>query len=161
MTEQQQPTYELGRRNFLIRTISAIHAAMGATLAFVLGGAVLAPSFEKRDASWLRAGALGGLRDNEPTPVTLRLARRDGYAQVVDRTVIYLVKVSEHEVRALHSTCTHLGCRTSYDRESRRILCPCHGGVYDVQGNVIEGPPPAPLASLTTRIEDGNVLVQV
>jgi Rieske Fe-S protein len=161
MTEQQQPGFEPGRRNFLVRTISAIHAAIGATLTFILGGAVLAPSFEKREASWLRAGALATLRDNEPTPVTLRIARRDGYAQVVDRTVIYLVKVGEQDVRALHSTCTHLGCRTSYDREARRIVCPCHGGVYDVQGNVIEGPPPAPLASLTTRIDDGTVLVQV
>lgn len=161
MTEQQQPIHDLGRRNFLVRAISTIHAAMGTTLAFVLGGAVLAPSFEKRDASWLRAGALDALRDNEPTAVTLRVARRDGYAQVVDRTVIYLVRVGEQEVRALQSTCTHLGCRTSYDRESRRILCPCHGGVYDVQGNVLEGPPPSPLPTLTTRIEDGNVLVQV
>lgn len=161
MTEQQSPSPELGRRNFLIRTISAIHAAMGATLAFVLGGAVLKPSFESRESSWLRAGTLGALPANEPVPVTLRIARRDGYAQVVDRTVVYLVKVSDTEVRALNSTCTHLGCRTSYDRESRRILCPCHGGVYDVQGNVLDGPPPTPLASMTTRIEDGQVLVQV
>lgn len=161
MTEQPPPGPEVGRRHFLIRTIAVIYAAMGATLAFVLGGAVLKPSFEQRETSWLRAGSLGALPENEPVPVTLRIARRDGYAQVVDRTVIYLVKVSETEVRALNSTCTHLGCRTSYDRESRRILCPCHGGVYDVQGNVLEGPPPAPLASMTARIEDGQVLVRV
>lgn len=161
MTEHQQPDFELGRRNFLIKAITAVHGAIGAALAFVLGGAVLAPSFEKRNASWLRAGSLASLREHEPTAVTLRIARRDGYAQVVDRTVIYLVKVGEQEVRALHSTCTHLGCRTSYDRESRRIVCPCHGGVYDVQGNVVEGPPPAPLPPIATRIEDGNVLVQV
>jgi Rieske Fe-S protein len=30
-----------------------------------------------------------------------------------------------------------------------------------MQGNVLEGPPPTPLASLTTRIEDDQVLVQV
>ena len=94
-------------------------------------------------------------------PVTLRITRQDGYSQVVDRTVVYLVRTGEHDVRALHSTCTHLGCRTSYDRRSKRILCPCHGGVFDVQGNVIGGPPPAPLPSLTTRIEDGQVMVQV
>lgn len=161
MTEPQQPTSGMGRRSFFVRAISTVHAAMGATLAFILGGSVLTPSFERREPSWLRAGSLAGLPDNEPVPVTLRIARRDGYSQVVDRTVIYLVKTGERDVRALHSTCTHLGCRTSYDRTARQILCPCHGGVYDVQGNVVDGPPPAPLASLTTRIEDDQVLVQV
>jgi menaquinol-cytochrome c reductase iron-sulfur subunit len=156
-----QPMHEMGRRSFLVRAISTVHAAMGATLAFILGGTILAPSFRRPESSWLRAGSLGSLRDNEAVPVTLRVARRDGYAQVVDSTVIYLVKMGERDVRALQSTCTHLGCRTSYDRESRRILCPCHGGVYDMQGNVLEGPPPTPLASLTTRIEDDQVLVQV
>ena len=64
-------------------------------------------------------------------------------------------------IYALSTTCTHLGCRTSYDRRAKRIVCPCHGGVFDVQGNVVAGPPPVPLPTLTTRIEDGNVMVQV
>jgi Rieske Fe-S protein len=92
--------------------------------------------------------------------VTLRVGRQDGFTEVVDRTVIYLVR-SRGQVRALHSTCTHLGCRTTYDRQSRTIKCPCHGGVYDIQGQVIAGPPPAALPELTTRIEDGHVMVQI
>jgi nitrite reductase/ring-hydroxylating ferredoxin subunit len=161
MTDQQQPIASMGRRNFLVRAIVALHGAMLAALAFVLGGAILSPSFRRREESWLRAASLGALRDNEPVAVTLRVSRQDGYAQVVDRTVVYLVKVGERDVRALSSTCTHLGCRTSYDRVTRHIVCPCHGGVFDVQGNVIEGPPSEPLAPLATRIDGGNVLVQV
>jgi Rieske Fe-S protein len=75
--------------------------------------------------------------------------------------VVYLVRTGDQNVRALQSTCTHLGCRTSYDRKSKLILCPCHGGVFDVEGHVVSGPPPAPLPTLSTRIEDGQVLVQV
>jgi Rieske Fe-S protein len=33
--------------------------------------------------------------------------------------------------------------------------------VFDVEGHVVSGPPPAPLPTLSTRIEDGQVLVQV
>jgi Rieske Fe-S protein len=161
MTDQQQPVDAMGRRSFLVRAIASVQAIIGATLTFILGGAILAPSFQRRESTWLRAASLDGLRDNEPVAVTLRIARQDGYAQVVDRTVVYLVKTGEREVRALHSTCTHLGCRTSYDRETRRILCPCHGGVFDLHGNVIEGPPPTPLPSLSTRVEDEQVMVQV
>jgi Rieske Fe-S protein len=134
---------------------------IGATLATIVGGAVLAPTFSKAADSWLRAGAMDALSGDEPMPVTLRVARQDGFTQVVDRMVIYLVRTGDNEVRAMSSTCTHLGCRTSYDRQTKRILCPCHGGVYDMQGNVVAGPPPAGLSTLPTRVENGQVMVQV
>lgn len=156
----EEPRLE-GRRSFLVRTMVAIHSAIGATLAFVLGNAVLAPAFTRRNDAWLRATALDNLPDGEPLAVTLRVTRQDGFTQVVDRTVVYLMKTGDNQVRAMHSTCTHLGCRTSYDRETRQILCPCHGGVYDLNGQVVAGPPPSPLPELDARIQDGNVFVQV
>jgi Rieske Fe-S protein len=160
MTTHIESVDPSGRRNFLVRIIQAIHATMGATLAFVLGGAILTPSFQRREAEWLGAGRVDLLREDEPLTVTLRVSRQDGYAQVVDRKVVYLVR-SGQEVRALESTCTHLGCRTSYDREGKRIVCPCHGGVFGIDGRVLEGPPPTPLRPLATRVEGGQVLVQV
>jgi menaquinol-cytochrome c reductase iron-sulfur subunit len=160
MTTPESPI-DPGRRSFLVRAVTAIHAAIGGTLAFVLGGAVLAPSFNKREADWLKAASLDALRDNEPVPVTLRVTRQDGYAQVVDRKVVYLVKTGTSEVRALESTCTHLGCRTSYDRQKQRIVCPCHGGQFGVDGSVKDGPPPEPLRSLQARVDGTDVLVQV
>lgn len=160
MNDHQPTPIDLGRRSFFVRVITTIHAAIGATLAVILGGAALAPSFRRREESWLHAASLDAVRENEPLAVTLRVARQDGYSQVVDRKVIYLVRQGG-EVRAMGSTCTHLGCRTSYDRANKRIICPCHGGVYDLQGNVVEGPPPAPLPPVATRIDGDQVLVQV
>ena len=161
MTESEPTASPMGRRNFLVRAIVAIQATMAATVAFILGATTLAPSFSRRDETWLQAAALDSLTENQPMPVTLRVTRSDGYSQVVDRTVVYLVRTGEEDVRALQSTCTHLGCRTSYDRKTKRILCPCHGGVFDVHGNVLDGPPPAPLPALAAKVENGNVLVQV
>lgn len=160
MSTQSAPADPTGRRSFFVRIIQTVHAAMGATLTFVLGGAILAPSFARREESWLAAGSVRLLREDEPMPVTLRISRQDGYAQVVDRKVVYLVR-SGQDVRALESTCTHLGCRTSYDREGKRIVCPCHGGVFGVDGRVLDGPPPEPLRSLATRIDGDQVMVQV
>jgi Rieske Fe-S protein len=161
MTDPQPDGTSLKRRSFLVRAILAIQATLGATIAFIVGATTLAPSFSRREAPWLRAAELESLPDDPPMPVTLRVTRSDGYSQVIDRTVIYLVRTGDREVRALQSTCTHLGCRTSYDRKTKRIVCPCHGGMFDIQGNVIGGPPPAPLPTLATRIDDGSVLVQV
>jgi cytochrome b6-f complex iron-sulfur subunit len=148
------------RRTFLVRFIQSIHALIGATLAFVVGGAVVAPSFTRRQSAWLQAGDLSALDEGTPLPVTLRVARADGATEIIDRRVVYLVRAGD-EVRALDSTCTHLGCRTKFNPDSKRIECPCHGGVYDAAGNVVSGPPPSPLRTLATRIDNDTVFVEI
>lgn len=57
------------------------------------------------------------------------------------------------ELFALSAVCTHLGCLINWHRTKSRFLCPCHGGQYDIQGNVVTGPPPAPLNRLPLKIE--------
>ena len=149
------------RRRFLGRVVQVVHGAIAALVAFVAGGAIAAPARFRDQGNWLAAGALDDLVADEPTPVVIRVAREDGYAQVVDRRVVFLVKTGESDVRALSSTCTHLGCRVSWNAEAQQLKCPCHGGAYDKTGAVVAGPPPAPLPALSTRIEDGQVMVQV
>jgi Rieske Fe-S protein len=149
------------RRRFFSRMVTAVHAIVAGAVGVVVGGAVISPSLASEDTSWLPAGTLGDLPQNEPVPVTIRVARQDGYSQVVDRRTVFLVRTGDAEVKALDSTCTHLGCRVSWDAESKELKCPCHGGVYDTTGAVKAGPPPAPLASLSTRLEGDRVLVQL
>ena len=149
------------RRRFLSRVINTIHGVIGGTIGVILGGAILSPIFARREESWLTAGNLTDLPENRPTPVTIRVAREDGYNQVIDRRTVFLVKTGESQVTALDSTCTHLGCRVSWDAETQELKCPCHGGVYDATGAVKAGPPPAPLATLMTRVEGNQVLVQL
>lgn len=148
------------RRGFLIRVIQTVHAGIGATLAFVVGGAVIAPSFSRREKLWLPAGTMPQLAEGVPTAVTLRIARSDGASETVDRRVVYLVKTGG-ALQALDSACTHLGCRTRFNPDSKLIECPCHGGVYDTNGNVVSGPPPSPLARVPVRVEHDRILVEV
>lgn len=147
------------RRSFLAAAVTTIQGIIGGTLAVLLGGAVVGPSFLRRRETWLKAGSLDALSEGEPTPVTIRVSHQDGYTQSVERQVVFLVKSGEN-VTALSSTCTHLGCRVSWDAEAKQLKCPCHGGVYDRTGAVIAGPPPAPLATLMTRVDGDQVLVQ-
>ncbi|MGH9346416.1 MAG: ubiquinol-cytochrome c reductase iron-sulfur subunit [Vicinamibacterales bacterium] len=156
-----QPPGPRDRRRFLAGVIAAVQAAIGATLAVVLGGSVLSSSFARRRETWLAAGALGDLLDSEPTAVTIRIARDDGHAQIVDRQVVFLVRTGETEVTALSSLCTHLGCRVRWDGDRQALVCPCHGGVFDRTGAVTAGPPPAPLAKLPARIDGDQVLVRI
>ena len=67
MHDQSAPTPDAPsnpRRAFLVRVIQGVHATIGATLAFVLGSAVLAPSLSRRERLWLSAG--DSLSTNEP-----------------------------------------------------------------------------------------------
>jgi cytochrome b6-f complex iron-sulfur subunit len=59
---------------------------------------------------------------------------------------------------ALSRVCTHLGCLVEYQKGTEVLLCPCHAGKFDLEGNVISGPPPQPLLRLTLKVE-GNSLV--
>ncbi len=158
---QPGPTLGTGRRRFLTTAILAIQGAIGATLSVVLGGSILAPSLARRQTTWRSAGALSDLADGEPTSVVIRLAREDGYAQTVERQVVFLVKTGDDTVTALSSVCPHLGCRVSWQAEEAAFKCPCHGGAFHSTGAVKAGPPPGPLATFQTRIEGDRVLVQL
>ena len=153
-------TADATRRRFLSSITNGILGIIGGILAFIGGGAALS-SAARRQGDWLPASTLLDLPDNEPTPVTLTVARLDGFRQVIDRRTIFLVKTGESEVAAIDSTCTHLGCLVAWDREAQRFRCPCHGGMYDRTGAVTDGPPPEPLTKVATRVDGERVLVQV
>jgi menaquinol-cytochrome c reductase iron-sulfur subunit len=151
---------EMSRRRWLRVVIGAIVGSISSIVAAIVGGTVLSPAFAKQSDTWVPAGPLRDLEDGVPTPITVRVTRQDGYAEAVDQQVVFLVK-SDGGVRAMSSTCTHLGCRVSYDASTKRLRCPCHGGVFTPDGNVVAGPPPRPLTELSTRVENSKVFVQL
>jgi nitrite reductase/ring-hydroxylating ferredoxin subunit len=156
-----ETTRDPHRRQFFARVVKTIQAAIGGTLGVVLGGSIVSPSLIRREERWLPGASLSGLANNAPTPIALRVVREDGYSQIIERRVVFLVKTGESSVTALDPTCTHLGCRVSWDADARVLRCPCHGGVYDHLGQVKAGPPPAPLPTLSTRIDGDKVFIQV
>jgi Rieske Fe-S protein len=148
-----------GRRRFLSSVATAIFTVIGAILGVIGGGAVLS-STARRQEDWLAATTLIDLPEHEPTPVTLTVRRLDGFREVLDRRTIFLVKTGESEVTAFNATCTHLGCLVAWDADAQVFKCPCHGGIYGKDGAVKDGPPPAPLLKVATRIDGERVLVQ-
>lgn len=60
---------------------------------------------------------------------------------------------------AFSRVCTHLGCLVEYSRSKQGFLCPCHAGLYDLEGAVVSGPPPKALASLPLRIEGETIII--
>ncbi len=76
------------------------------------------------------------------------------------QSVVFIEKDGD-AYRALSATCTHLGCRVNWDASSSTYKCPCHGGVYDRQGKVVSGPPPAPLTKVNVRLNPQTRAIEV
>ena len=70
-----------------------------------------------------------------------------GQAKLVQhgREPIWVVRTEETELVALSAVCTHLHCILTWDPDKRILACPCHDGSFDLNGNVLGGPPPRPL----------------
>ena len=64
------------------------------------------------------------------------------------------------KVRALNAVCTHEGCLVQYLPGESIIWCACHNGRYDLDGRVISGPPPKPLARYEVKTDkSGDITV--
>jgi cytochrome b6-f complex iron-sulfur subunit len=70
-----------------------------------------------------------------------------------------LIRTSDGNYRAFTAVCTHLGCTVQYRADLREIWCPCHNGMYDLQGRNVSGPPPRPLAQYQVHIQGEDVVV--
>jgi menaquinol-cytochrome c reductase iron-sulfur subunit len=62
---------------------------------------------------------------------------------------------------ALSSRCMHLGCPVRWVDAAQRFICPCHGGVYNLRGQVAGGPPVRPLDRFYTRLNPTTGLVEL
>lgn len=45
------------------------------------------------------------------------------------------------KVQALNPTCTHTGCIVNFNASEKSWDCPCHGGRFNLDGKVLNGPP--------------------
>jgi cytochrome b6-f complex iron-sulfur subunit len=98
---------------------------------------------------------------NKEKKVTL--AKRDipaGTSRIVlfDEKPVIVINHQGKGYIALSKVCTHLGCLVEFDMARNLLICPCHAGTYDLEGNVLSGPPPRPLLKIPLKVE-GELLV--
>jgi nitrite reductase/ring-hydroxylating ferredoxin subunit len=63
------------------------------------------------------------------------------------------VRLADGRLVAFSAVCSHLSCAVLWVKESGKLECPCHDGVFEPRdGSVVAGPPPRPLTRI--RIEE-------
>ncbi len=70
-----------------------------------------------------------------------------------------LIRTPEGQLKSFSAVCTHLDCTVQYVPGKRHIFCACHSGKYDLNGQVISGPPPRPLEEFKVYEQGEDIFV--
>jgi menaquinol-cytochrome c reductase iron-sulfur subunit len=154
------------RRRFMTGTAHTAGAIAAAAFTLPALGFAIGPIFKHDEIRWEVVGPVSMFPDNNYIPVVLTVSPSIGEA---GKTTAYIRKFNPEidtdpydkgtPYIAISSRCAHVGCPVRWVDASERFICPCHGGVYDLLGRRVGGPPVRPLDRFETRVNGENVEV--
>ncbi len=147
------------RRRWLEWGVWAFVGTIGIAVGGIFAAAATAPALVRRRERWLPLASPDQLTEL-PQRFDVAYDQRQGWYEEKRRDVVYAYRDPQGNPVALSSVCTHLGCTVRWEDKTKRFECPCHGGVYDAQGNVVSGPPERPLARLDIEVKDATILIK-
>jgi len=135
-----------GRRSFLGRLWLALGLATAAELGWI-GESFFRPRPGARAAGqrWIVAGSVDLFPPGSVTPFP--------------QGKFYLARLPDGGFLALSRSCTHLGCSLPWDEKKQEFVCPCHGSVFDIRGEVRQPPAPRALDLFPVSIENNVVRI--
>jgi cytochrome b6-f complex iron-sulfur subunit len=137
----------MGRRGFLNIFLGGGITALLAGIAYPLVRFVIPPKQPEAATSQVVAAKVGEL-----SPNTSKIFR-------FGKDPAILIMTAAGEYRAFTAICTHLDCTVQYRKDLKQIWCACHNGHYDLNGNNISGPPPAPLTKYAVAVRGDQIIV--
>lgn len=153
---------KIERRDFIKATAAVIGGAIGAVIAIPSIAYLLSPALEEvEDTDLIPMGPLEKYPIGIPTRFDFVRTRVNGWERTATTYGLYVYRKSETEVHVFSDICTHLACKVVWHEDQKRYISPCHDGYFDIEGNVVGGPPPRPLDFYATRIENGELFVQL
>lgn len=136
---------KLSRRNFVNYLFGGGLLGTLATFLYPVIRFIMPP--ERREVS---INMVEAAKSGELAPNTFKIFKFGNYPGIIIHT-------PQGELIAFTAICTHLACTVNYDNETETIHCPCHNGRFDLAGNVLSGPPPAPLEKYDVE-KSGDVI---
>jgi menaquinol-cytochrome c reductase iron-sulfur subunit len=129
-------------------------------------GFAIGPIFKSAPHTWETVGSVNDFPDNNYIPTVITITPGIGEA---GKTTVYVRKRNpaidtdkadrDAAFIAISTRCAHLGCPVRWVDAAQRFICPCHGGVYDLLGRRVGGPPVRPLDRFYTRVHEGYVQI--
>jgi len=161
------------RRSFLVRLTASVVGAVVVIFPFAAGLGVLVdplcrrrraagdgPNDRESDTKFVRVAPLDALPpDGTPRQFALTADVADAWTRAPARRVgsVFLSRDETADgaiVRALSSTCPHLGCAVDYEAAAGRYECPCHESSFAIDGKRLSGPSLRGLDPLKVKLVD-------
>jgi menaquinol-cytochrome c reductase iron-sulfur subunit len=153
---------KLHRRNFLSAATVAIGGLIGIGLGIPSLIYVIGPATQKTASeNWIRIGSTSKIEIGTPTLFKVKIQHQTGWIVDEEEVSVYVITQNGRDFVALSNVCTHLGCRVRWISDKDIFFCPCHNGVFDIEGKVVDGPPPRPLDQYETKVEDDSLYILV
>jgi menaquinol-cytochrome c reductase iron-sulfur subunit len=149
----------MSRRRAFTVAGQAVGGIAGAIIVLPAVGFALAPIFKKPEETWESVGPTSRFTADTYKPVVFTLVQGIGEAGKTTAFVRKGESAGGDPYIAISTRCAHLGCPVNFVAAARSFVCPCHGGVYDFEGQVIGGPPVRPLDRFQTRVVNGQVQI--
>ncbi len=138
------------RRKFLSWLVNGFLSLWGVGFAWVVTAFVGAPhSPRSLTETVLKAGPVDDLQVGQAKLV------RHG------KDPIWVIRTGEETLIGLAGVCTHMRCILNWDGAEQILLCPCHDGSFDRNGNVLGGPPPRALKRHRVETQLGQIYVHL
>ena len=148
----------LSRQDFVKFTVGVLGTIMGGIIGIPAIGYLLSPALKGGTSkeAWIPLGPVENYPIGVPTLFTFTRSKVNGWEKTVNSYGIFVVRKSETEVNIFSNICTHLACRVNFNQDVQQFLCPCHDAQFNIDGEVVGGPPPRPMDKYTEfKIEEG------
>jgi menaquinol-cytochrome c reductase iron-sulfur subunit len=152
------------RRRFMTVSSQAMGGIAAASFLLPALGFAIGPIFKQPPHFWEDIGSTEDFTNNNYVPVVITIAQGIGEAGKTTAYVRQHNDVIDTDIYdrhtpyiAISTRCAHLGCPVRWVDAAERFICPCHGGVYDLLGRRVGGPPVRPLDRFPTRVKGDRV----
>jgi Rieske Fe-S protein len=150
----------ISRRDFVKLTTAAVGTFISAVIGLPAIAYLIEPSLKASGAAaWIPLGKMDAYEIGKPSLATFTRSKVNGWEKTVDSYGVFVLRKSETEVLAFSNKCTHLSCRVNWNQDQQQYLCPCHDAHFDINGKILAGPPPRPLDTFETKVEDGTLSI--
>jgi len=154
MSEAVQTTNdeELSRRGIIKLAVGGVGLAYAAAVGYPIYRYLNSPVEKSAEMAAIKEVTL---KDADKLPVGTAMVFKFGVRPAL------LIHHEDQSWVALDAVCTHMACTVAYDPAQTKIVCACHGGVYDAKtGDALEGPPPRGLTRFDVTVTQGSVTIR-
>lgn len=151
----------MNQSHYFKTVIAVISVFIAVVLGWSLGSNLMSPFYTtNREKRFLQVPGFKTLVEEHPTLLSFQLMEQDEFLKENTIQQVWVVKHSSQKATVFSPFCPHLGCRYKWDPALKEFDCPCHASFFNLKGQVLSGPAPRPLDTLSYMIKDDQLYIQ-